>query len=124
MRLELLHDGLGGVLSQYRRPRGAGLRGHFLAAKVVVGLQCLVVRLNQHTGLRCVVGAGERDLLGAGRSDGIGGEDHVHLIVDEHLLARGRGHLGELVLGSIAQDVAGDGGPGPGRSHGSCRPSR
>ena len=108
MCLKLLHDSLGGILGQYRRPRGARLRGHLLAAQVVVRLNRLVVRLDQHAGLRCVVRAGKRDLLGASRSDGVGGEDHVHLIIDKHLLARGRGHLRELVLGGVAQNVASD----------------
>ena len=106
VRLELLYDGLGRVLRQNRGPRGARLRGDLLAGQIVVRLDRLVVRLDQHPGLRGVVGTCERDLLGAGRGDGVGGEHHVHLVVDEYLFACGRGHLRELVLAAIAQDVA------------------
>ncbi len=106
VRLELLHGALGRELREDRGPRGARLRGDLLSAQVVVGLDGLVVRLDQYPGLRGVVRPGEGDFLGARGRDGIGGDDRVHLAVDQHLLARGRVHLRELDLGGVAQDVA------------------
>ncbi len=107
MGLELLHDGLGRELRKDRGPGRAGLGGGLLAGEIVVRLDRLAVRLGQHPRLRRVVRPRERDFLGAGKGDGVGGQHHVHLVIDENLLAGGRRDLGELVPRPIAQDVAG-----------------
>ena len=108
VRLKLLYGGLGRKLRQDRGPRRSSLGGGLLASQIVVRLDRLVASLDQHARLRRVVRTGERDLLGTGRRDGIGSEHNVHLAVDEHLFACGRGDLRELELGPVAQDVARD----------------
>ena len=106
--LELLHDRLGRELRKDRRPCRSRLGRSLLAGEIVIGLDRLVVRLDQHPRLRGVVRPRERNLLRAGRGDGISGQHDVHLAIDENLFARGRGDLRELVLGRVAQDIAGE----------------
>ena len=96
VRLEFLHDGLGRKLRKDGGAGRSGLGGGPLAGEIVIRLDRLVVRLDQHACLRAVVRPGKGNLLGARRGDGIRRQHHVHLVIDEHLLARGRGHLREF----------------------------